>query len=599
MHQFFLKNKIIIFLGIILSILFLPKISWAVDYYDWSVRTDRNSKPAGIFTTTPFPITEADTTYSIINDEGTKVYTLGNIYFVDNGATGCINGSTTYDPSTRTCGSGSYIIYTNLTNAFNGTTDGNKTILVRAGTYTQTWLTPRIGIDDTHRYYVIGYNQERPVIDGGNTDALIFNGFAGAAAEAYGTLQRLEIRNSNQECMQAGSYSSEIDGNVNYIDLDIHDCCLAEVGCNANIILVNQDDAWLYHNDVHRAGNHGIKVAENTDRILVEWNHIYEVGWWAGDSTDRCGTHCIALDIVAHEASGYYGLNNVARYNIINNTYSYALNVEHQDIPIIHHNEIYNAFRVYDINPTAATWVGNRTTGAYSVNISESPKGSFYGNVIRDKRGSWESLNDHGHLQFWASTALIPAGIWEVFNNLFYDGEVANAVEHVIQTSANFQTDSTVNIYNNTIYADTAGGDDALIAKSSWDGIMNIKNNILYQVGVGKVISGSPVVDYNLYYYPSGTLGITPGANDINNVNPLFIQTPSGTYDINDGNLQSISPVINAGISLISNFTNSFLNIDISRPQGLVWDIGAYEYVEAAPPPDTIPPAPPTNLQIQ
>jgi len=37
---------------------------------------------------------------------------------------------------------------------------------------------------------------------------------------------------------------------------------------------------------------------------------------------------------------------------------------------------------------------------------------------------------------------------------------------------------------------------------------------------------------------------------------------------------------------------------NIIRPQGTAWDIGAYEYVGAAPPPDTTPPEAPTGLSI-
>ncbi len=58
------------------------------------------------------------------------------------------------------------------------------------------------------------------------------------------------------------------------------------------------------------------------------------------------------------------------------------------------------------------------------------------------------------------------------------------------------------------------------------------------------------------------------------------------------------SVAINNGLDLSSTgFSDDYDGI--SRPKGLAWDIGAYEYVSATPPPDTTPPSAPTGLVVE
>ncbi len=107
-------------------------------------------------------------------------------------------------------------------------------------------------------------------------------------------------------------------------------------------------------------------------------------------------------------------------------------------------------------------------------------------------------------------------------------------------------------------------------------------------------------VDYNLAFNSDGssppcsqTVGWVcqnpPPAHDLWKVDPKFVN-PSE----NDYHLQSISPAINAGVT-ISSVANDYDGN--SRPQGSAPDIGAYEYVGAAPP-DTTPPAAPTGVMV-
>jgi hypothetical protein len=59
--------------------------------------------------------------------------------------------------------------------------------------------------------------------------------------------------------------------------------------------------------------------------------------------------------------------------------------------------------------------------------------------------------------------------------------------------------------------------------------------------------------------------------------------------------LDTASPLHNKGADLLSVWANAKDISGVSRPQGIAWDIGAYEYVEAV---DITPPAAPTGVTV-
>lgn len=93
-----------------------------------------------------------------------------------------------------------------------------------------------------------------------------------------------------------------------------------------------------------------------------------------------------------------------------------------------------------------------------------------------------------------------------------------------------------------------------------------------------------------MIYNTNKTISTSTYPNDIVNQDPLFINVVN--YDFH---LTPTSPAINNG-TVISGF--NYDKDGISRPQGCCWDIGAYEYVQAAEPPDTTPPSPPKGLTV-
>jgi hypothetical protein len=134
---------------------------------------------------------------------------------------------------------------------------------------------------------------------------------------------------------------------------------------------------------------------------------------------------------------------------------------------------------------------------------------------------------------------------------------------------------SNVRFYNNTIYDNNVEGADSLILFVDASGINNnveMKNNIFYSLTSGFDSTAIGTVSSNNDIWYGATI---PGyASNYINQNPLFT-SPS----TNDFTLQSTSPAINTGTTLAL-VPNDFLGV--SRPQGVSYDIGAFEYVQTS-----------------
>jgi hypothetical protein len=195
------------------------------------------------------------------------------------------------------------------------------------------------------------------------------------------------------------------------------------------------------------------------------------------------------------------------------------------------------------------------------------------------------------------------------YNNLIYgNNDKGITISHLV---------SGVTISFNTLVNNKSNGLGLMEAGCTGNTIMN---NIIYQDAgvIGNVrpyriystSTGGPadnMFDYNLVYYPNNT----DGNNVVNQISPVSFynwstwQQLTGLPDshslnvdpkfvnvsINDYHLQSNSPAINSGKTLLS-FTTDYDGIN--RPQGNGFDIGAFEY-SATVIPSPSPTATPTN----
>jgi hypothetical protein len=140
-----------------------------------------------------------------------------------------------------------------------------------------------------------------------------------------------------------------------------------------------------------------------------------------------------------------------------------------------------------------------------------------------------------------------------VYNNLIYDNIGTWAI--LINVGPHY-------LYNNTLYNN--GGDAVLIGPTYSNGNI-IRNNIFWQNGTDGV-----------------EIGAGSSATDSNNItaDPNFVSTTPADPDFLKIDASSTA-VLDVGYDLRGTVDDDF--IGTARPQNLIYDVGAYEYITAIP----------------
>ena len=553
-----------------LFVLSLPPSSWQ---YNWALRTDRYGKPAGVFQQTPFPIYENTTSYTIETDEQAKTYYLGIKYYVDGYAGNDSNNGLSLQAPKKT-----------ISAAITSAGHGNKTIVVRGahdsfnGVYNvSSTLHLGYGIDDTHRWILVGYGQERPILDAGNNAVQIIHGTGQPVS--FTTVQRLKIQNSASTGLHPGNSAGlpKQDAYWNTIDTWLYNCTsvpTTPASGDGNLYYYNIDNGWIFHITSEHTTGHGIKSGDTIGgrNTIIEWCYVADCGWWKGwtGPTAFWGSHPAGIDIPTDAPN--QSDNIIIRYNIVRTTLYYGIMVRRTSNFSIHHNEVFDTIHFEQIpQPGEGGYTCEESSnGRYQVlftGIGGIESGSFYGNIVHDQGNS-----STGAISI-DSTA--PGSYIRIYNNQIYGND--SAIDMADSLSGQFS------IVNNSILASTSEPDPAIHARNIGSNV-SILNNIIYQAGSGRCIrwyTSEPTHDSNLFYAPNGSIGLPLHTGDRTG-DPHWEKHPAGAYDASNFRLTQPLP----GIAQTA-FYDDFLGI-----LRQTWDKGCLDSAARQLPP-------PENLRIK
>lgn len=289
-------------------------------------------------------------------------------------------------------------------------------------------------------------------------------------------------------------------------------------------------------------------------------------------------------------------------------------------------------------NPAGSHWrVVNNELTAVSVDPNAPAKGAgvagsgdgelYYGNYIHDVHGGTPEHENHGFyvdgsgsydiaynwlknisggngINVYGSSGTDPDNIrfhHNVINGVgkhglnigdgaahdlsFYDNLLYNIANYCVRFNTDSLSGNGVKVWNNTFYGCGTVRDDfgydAVVANTWGDlppSLSSLHNNIFVSSTTGpSYIGGSAVgaVSNNLYYGTSDTTSYSSDAHHVVS-NPLFTSTTPGSENFV---LKAGSPALNAGTTVVSSLLQSTrdLSLDVIRPQGSSYDIGAYE----------------------
>jgi hypothetical protein len=553
--------------------LFLPLPAGAQWAFDWAIRTDRDGKPAGVYDQTPFPITESTVQYSIKSDEypSGRTYSLGQRYFVDGLSGSDANSGVSFSSPKKT-----------ITSAIAAAGSGNKTIIIRGahdsfnGVYYETInlnQPVRTGTDDTHRWMLVGYGQERPILDGNDgIEDIIGRNTAGAA---FITIQRLKLQNTQTSGVRLGwdVTGDKRDGFFSCIDLWFYMCGnrTHDRTTDGSCYYLNVDNGWILHCTSEHTYGHAYKLGDGTSNNIAEWSVARYIGYWDGISSvfeqSACGFD-YPVDTDARDAHDI-----ICRYNVAHSIVNYALQVRRVRNFDVHHNEFYDAIHHDEVDPQ-----GHQTLGKYMIILyAGQTSGDFHSNIVRDS-------SNPGTISLLVAGVNTNSPTIRIYNNLFY-GSTGAAI------SLGLDNSGAIGIYNNSFYANNS---DCLIENRT-GATPELMNNILYQAGTGACLINRWVASLihhdNLYFAPNGSVGVSLQTSEISG-NPRWLAIPNGVYNTTFAYLTAGSPALDRAKGLSSLFAVDLLGILRTG----AWDLGA---VELGGQPPHQPPLQPSNLRIK
>ena len=222
----------------------------------------------------------------------------------------------------------------------------------------------------------------------------------------------------------------------------------------------------------------------------------------------------------------------------------------------------------YDVGWNECHDLGVETSGIY-IHPQDTDSGNHYADNIK--------IHDNLTYNMTHSGIILNSRYINVYiyNNLLYHcGSAAYGRGALYLNGTNtVRNISNVRVYNNIIHSADASG---LIAFLTNTGVSFI-NNIIYSENnqpyyVDSNYNGTRSSDYNVWYGRGARPAWATGTNDLNNTDPLV--TSLVTHDFH---LLASSPARDAGADLSATVLSDYDGN--ARPQNIIYDIGALEYV--------------------
>jgi hypothetical protein len=524
--------------------------------YDWSRRTDRDGKPAGIYRRTPFPIDETTASYLVRSDEYPQGKTcfLGRRVYVDGQDGADANDGSSLPRAKRTIRAG-----------VAAAPPGNSTVIIRGahngfdGKYPETGITLKSGVDDTHRFLLAGYRQERPVICGVSESENSVVAPYGVHT-SFATVQRLKI----QDNILNGIRTSRFASNLDIIDVWLsnnarRDPADPRTRADANLYLLGSDHCWISHCNAEHTYGHGFKVGDDARNATLEWCVAKEIGYWPGFPLKAYyGSSATALDFPndAGDSDGDgvkdRGWNAVIRYNVVKTSLYYGVQIRRCPNFSFHHNEVADACKFDDMD-MSVKGVSRMQVAV----IGEETSGDFHCNLIHDPGSRDTVAVGVSGCQGGEKPAI------RIRGNLIYGGTLSDdqpAYGGSVNTGVYVgygNIGTRIDVLNNAFYANTRGN---LLETHYSFGDLSFSGNVFHQAGPGSCValtSAKTPHSYNLYYAPQGQIALLDDnhhfaldvATEVN-ADPQWQAVPEGDYRPGMAAPRAAAPALARGAGL-------------------------------------------------
>jgi hypothetical protein len=259
-------------------------------------------------------------------------------YYVDNSASGCSNGKTSYNPANRTCTNGNDTVFTSWDNAVSGVPDGSQSqrtvINIRSGSaYNMSGIVRISKAWTTWQKYPS--DASKPVFNWNWSWSSNWGWGAMVDIRANGvTIDGLEIKNAGyggSSCSIAAAIKIG-DGNyggAGYSDVTVQNCYIHHIG-NSGVEFFNSKNITIKNNEFYECQyaqleNGGscwfasISSSFDTDNVLVSGNVIHESGGEGMNFNRHATNYTIENNVLYDIARPALFLNGMRHATVKNN----------------------------------------------------------------------------------------------------------------------------------------------------------------------------------------------------------------------------------------------------------------------------------------